>query len=151
MKKLFCMMALITCAAISAGARAQEFSTDPRQPTPLQSANIAGRIAPAAASVSAPAAAGTFKTADAAARALYRAWRAKSEAGASSAADADAVEKLFSVRWRAMKFKGCHKREEGDFECVYEDARNDLSLAMLAEKAGRGYRIKSLSFSSEAM
>ena len=149
MRKLLLSLTLATCA-FGAGARAQEFSTDPRRPTPLQSANVAGRITPAAASVSAPAA-GTFKTAGAAAQALYRAWRAKSEAGAAAAAEAEAVEKLFGVPWRAMKFKGCHKREEGDFECVYEDARGDLSLAMLAEVAGRGYRIKSLSFSSEAM
>ena len=147
----FSLAVVLSLGGAAAGdARAQEVSTDPRQPTPLHSANVAGRITPAAASVSAPAA-GIFKTADAAARRLYLAWRAKDKTGAASAADAEAVEKLFGVRWRAMKFKGCRKREEGDFECVYEDARNDLSLAMLAERAGRGYRIKSLSFSSEAM
>jgi hypothetical protein len=148
MRELLLTLTLATCA-FGAGARALGFSTAPRRPTPLHSAGITGRMTPRAASVSAPAH-GSFKTADAAARALYRAWRAKSEAGAAAAADAAAVEKLFGVPWRTMKFKGCHKREEGDFECVYEDARNDLSLAMLAEVAGRGYRIKSLSFSSEA-
>lgn len=93
----------------------------------------------------------TFRTADAAARKLYGAWRAKDRAGAGAAADREAVEKLFAVRWRAMKFKGCHKREEGDYECIYRDARNDISLAMLAANTARGYRIKSLSFSTEAM
>lgn len=92
-----------------------------------------------------------FNTADAAAQKLYAAWRAKDKAGAGAAADKEAVEKLFSVRRRAMKFEGCQKREEGDFECIYRDARNDISLAMLAEKTGRGYRIKSLSFSTEAV
>lgn len=92
-----------------------------------------------------------FKTADAAAQKLYGAWRAKDKAGAGAAADREAVEKLFSVRRRAMKFEGCQKREEGDFECIYRDARNDISLAMLAAKTLRGYRIKSLSFSTEAM
>ena len=49
-----------------------------------------------------------------------------------------------------MVFKGCSKREEGDFECLYEDRKNDLTLAMLTKMTRRGYRIKSLSFSSEA-
>jgi hypothetical protein len=62
-----------------------------------------------------------------------------------------AVRKLFSVRWRKMVFKGCRKREESDYECLYEDRKNDLSLAMLTRITRRGYLIESLSFSSEAI
>lgn len=92
-----------------------------------------------------------FKTPQASARALYQAWRKGNRAAASHAATSGAVEKLFGVRQRKMVFKGCHKREEGDYECLYEDTQNDLTLAMLTEKARGGYRIKSLSFSTEAI
>lgn len=109
------------------GAQAQEFSTDPRRGSSV------------------------FRTADEAAQRLYQAWRTKNRAAAASAADAAAWEKLFGVRWRAMRFGGCQKREEGDFECFYSDVRNDLSLAMLAGKTQLGFWIRSLSFSSEAM
>ncbi|MBX7173993.1 MAG: hypothetical protein K1X72_23685 [Pyrinomonadaceae bacterium] len=91
-----------------------------------------------------------FRMPDAAAQTLYNAWRTKSRTKAKSAAVKSAVEKLFSVRPRVMKFKGCSKREEGDFECIYEDAKNDVTVAMLIENTGRTYIVKSLSFSSES-
>lgn len=91
-----------------------------------------------------------FKTAEASAQALYNAWRTKSKTKAKRAATESAVEKLFGVRRRMMKFKGCTKREEGDFECIYEDAKNDLTLAMLLDSLRRGFVVKSVSFSSEA-
>jgi hypothetical protein len=91
-----------------------------------------------------------FKTPTAAAQALYGAWSAKNRTKAQQAASTEAVEKLFSVKRRVMKFKGCQKREEGDFECLYEDKKNDLQMAMLLEISRRGYRINSISFSSEA-
>jgi hypothetical protein len=93
----------------------------------------------------------TVKTPAQAAKTLYGAWQAKSRAKAKTVANDEAVEKLFSVRWRKMSFKGCTKREEGDFECRYEDIKNDLSLAMLTQINRCGYRIKTLSFSSEAI
>lgn len=90
------------------------------------------------------------KTPRVAAQGLYNAWSKKSRKTARNFAASEAVEKLFGVKWRKMQFKGCAKREEGDFECIYEDKKLDLTLAMLTETTRRGYRIKSLSFSSEA-
>ena len=93
-----------------------------------------------------------FKTPQASAQALYQAWRKGNRAAASRAATSEAVAKLFGVRQRKMVFKGCHKREEGDYECLYEDTQNDIRLAMLTETTrSGGYRIKSLSFSTEAI
>jgi hypothetical protein len=91
-----------------------------------------------------------FKTPDETAQTLYNAWRTKNRFKAQAAATNEAIEKLFGVKRRVMKFKGCHKREEGDFECLYEDQKNDFQMAMLVEVSRRGYRIKSVSFSSEA-
>ena len=82
---------------------------------------------------------------------LYQAWRLKNRKGMSKFAASKAVEKLFSVRWRKMQFKGCENRQEGGFECIYLDNKNDLSLAMIIEggvSAG-GYHVESVSFSSE--
>ena len=60
------------------------------------------------------------------------------------------VGKLFGVRWRAMRPKGCERRDEGGFQCVYYDAANDLSLAInVAGGASAGYGVESVSFSSE--
>ena len=82
---------------------------------------------------------------------LYQAWRLKSRAAAFKIADKDVVDKLFGVRWRAMKFEGCHHRDEGGFECVYRDAKNDFSMAMIVDGGVSvgGYNVASLSFSSE--
>ena len=90
------------------------------------------------------------KTPTSAAQGLYNAWSKNNRRAARGFAAAGAIEKLFGVNRRKMQFKGCAKREEGDFECIYEDKKLDLSMAMLTEKTRRGYRIKSLSFSSEA-
>ena|ERR1044072_953320 len=84
------------------------------------------------------------------AQTLYRAWQAKNRFKAQQAATNEVVEKLFGVKRRVMQFKGCHKREEGNFECLYKDKKTDFTMAMLIEVARGGYRIKSLSFSSEA-
>jgi len=92
-----------------------------------------------------------FKTPEQAAATLYSAWRSTNRAKAKTVTGVQNIEKLFSVRPRTMKFNGCTKREEGDFECIYEDHKIDLTLAMLTTRVTRrGYRIRSLSFSSEA-
>ncbi len=81
---------------------------------------------------------------------LYEAWRAGRRAAALRVATAEAVDKLFGVRRRAMKFEGCRSREEGGFQCVYRDARLDLSLAMEVDGgASAGYSVTSVSLSSE--
>lgn len=81
---------------------------------------------------------------------LYNAWRAGSRSAALRVATPEAVDKLFGVRRRAMRFEGCHNKEEGGFQCVYRDARLDLSLAMEVDGgASAGYSVTSVSFSSE--
>jgi hypothetical protein len=62
----------------------------------------------------------------------------------------ETVDKLFSVRWRAMRSKGCRRRDEGGFQCIYYDAKNDLSLAINVDGgASAGYGVESVSFSTE--
>jgi hypothetical protein len=82
---------------------------------------------------------------------LYQAWRANGRAAARKVADPDAVDKLFGVKWRVMKFEGCQQRDEGGFECIYRDLKNDFSLAMIVEGGASlgGYNVASLSFSTE--
>lgn len=82
---------------------------------------------------------------------LYQAWHFKARRSALKIAEKKAVDKLFSVRWRVMKFEGCNRRDEGGFECIYRDAKNDLSLAMIIDGGVSvgGYNVTSLSFSSE--
>jgi hypothetical protein len=86
-----------------------------------------------------------------AARRLYEAWRARDRRAALKIADKAAVDKLLSVRWRAMRAKGCEHRDGGEgFQCVYEDARRDLRLAVIVEGgASAGYGVTAVSFSSE--
>jgi hypothetical protein len=109
-------------------------------------------LACAAVKAQPPAASGQqiFKTPNEAAQSLCAAWRAKNRGKAQQSASPEAVDKLFGVKGRLMKFKGCHKREEGDFECLYEDRRIDFTMAFLVEVARRGYSVRSVSFSSEA-
>ena len=82
---------------------------------------------------------------------LYQAWHLRSQKSALKIADKNAVEKLFSVRWRPMKFEGCNHRDEGGFECIYRDAKNDFSMAMILDGGVSvgGYNVVSLSFSTE--
>lgn len=82
---------------------------------------------------------------------LYQAWRGKRKAAAANFARQEAIDKLFSVRRQKMTFKGCTKSERGEFECVYENKKLDLSLAMIVKSYRAGYRVASVSFSSEAI
>lgn len=93
----------------------------------------------------------THKTPQAAAQSLYQAWRVKNRKTALKVADKSAVDKLFSTRWRALKFKGCTNRDEGGFECIYNDAKLDLSIAFILDggASAGGYSVVSVSFSSE--
>ncbi len=85
------------------------------------------------------------------ARQFYDAWHANSRNAALQVADKQAVDKLFGVHWHAMAFDGCHPRDEGGFECVYKDAKDDFSLAMILDGGASlgGYDVVSVSFSSE--
>ena len=85
------------------------------------------------------------------AKQVYDAWHAGARKAALKVADKHAVDKLFGVRWRAMAFKGCSQRDEGGFECIYTDAKNDFSLAMIVDGGASlgGYNMASVSFSSE--
>jgi hypothetical protein len=91
------------------------------------------------------------KTPDAAAKGFYRAWRTKSFKSARNYAEAGAIDKFFGVRRHVLTFKGCTKNDEGDFECIYENSRLDLSFAMIVKSFRRGYRVASITFSSEAI
>lgn len=103
----------------------------------------------AAATAATPAA--SSKSPKAVAQRLYQAWRLRTRVSAQRVAAPEAVDKLFGVKWRSMAFKGCRQREEGGFECVYHDAKNDFSLAMIVEGGASmgGYNVASLSFSTE--
>ena len=85
------------------------------------------------------------------ARQFYDAWHAHSRKAALKVADKDAVDKLFGAHWHAMAFDGCHQRDEGGFECVYKNAKDDFSLAMIVDGGASlgGYNVVSVSFSSE--
>lgn len=93
----------------------------------------------------------TRKSPQAAAQTFYQAWRVKNRRAALKIARKSAVNKLFSTRWRAMRFQGCTRRDEGGFECVYLDAKLDLSIAFILDSGASagGYSILSVSFSSE--
>lgn len=94
--------------------------------------------------------AGRISDPQVAAARLYEAWQGGRRSAALRVATPEAVEKLFGVRRRAMKFEGCRNKEEGGFQCVYRDARLDLSLAMEVDGgASAGYSVTSVSFSSE--
>ena len=92
-----------------------------------------------------------IKTPEEAAKGLYKAWISRSRRTADKFARTEAVDKLFGVNRHTMTFKGCHKREEGDFECIYKNQKLDLSFAMIVKIFRAGYRVTSVSFSSEAV
>jgi hypothetical protein len=92
-----------------------------------------------------------IKTRQTAAQGLYQAWSKKRRKTAQNYAPQDAIDKLFGVTRRAMKFKGCSKMEEENLECIYEDKKNDLSVAMIVKIFGVGCRVTEVSFSSEAI
>ncbi len=58
------------------------------------------------------------------------------------------MDNLFSVKWRPIKFKSCDRRDEGGFECIYQDTRIDLSLSMIVEDgvSAGGYNVASVAF-----
>ena len=97
----------------------------------------------------------TFKTPQAAAKALYAAWRTKSKTKARAAADSRAVEKLFGAKFQPKwKFAGCRdesETEKGLFQCIYKDSADDLlSVAFDTYKTKRGWRIRWLTFGAES-
>jgi hypothetical protein len=92
-----------------------------------------------------------IKTPQAASNGLFQSWSAKNKIRAQKFARNEAVDKLFSINSQRMTFKGCSKREEGDYECVYENKKLDLTMAMIVKMFRSGYRVTEVSFSSEAI
>ena len=93
-----------------------------------------------------------IKTPQEAANGLYQAWSIKNKTRAQKFGRAEAVDKLFGVRRQKMTFKGCTKRaDEGDYECLYENKKLDLTMAMIVKIFRVGYKVTELSFSSEAI
>ena len=92
-----------------------------------------------------------IKTPQEASKGLYQAWSKRQRKAVQNYARAEAVEKLFSARRQNMVFKGCTKLEEGDYECIYENKKLDLSVAMLVKIYRVGYRVAEVSFSSEVI
>jgi hypothetical protein len=92
-----------------------------------------------------------IKTPQEAAKGFFQAWNSKNQKAAQKYARAAAIEKLFGVRRQKMIFKGCTKREEGDYECIYENKKLDLSMAMIVKIFRVGYKVTEVSFSSEAI
>ena len=85
-----------------------------------------------------------------AAQRLYQAWKTHDRAAALRVAPADAVDKLLGVKWRPMRSKGCRQRDEGGFQCVYEDPKLDLRVAFTIDGGvSAGYGVSAVSFSSE--
>lgn len=81
---------------------------------------------------------------------LYNAWKGRNRGTALKVAGRETVDKLLSVRWRAMQSKGCARRDEGGFKCIYYDAKNDLALSIDVDGgASAGYAVESVSFSTE--
>ena len=91
------------------------------------------------------------KTPPEAAKGFYQAWSKKSRKTATKFAEKDAIDKLFGVNRHPLTFKGCTKNDEGNFECIYENKKLDLSFAMIVKSFRSGYRVTSISFSSEAI
>lgn len=95
-----------------------------------------------------------FKTPQAAANALYTAWRTKNKVKAKAAADNAAIEKLFGAKFQPKwKFAGCNDAtdtEKGLFQCVYKDVSDNLlSVAFDTFKTKKGWRVRSLTFGAE--
>ena len=95
-----------------------------------------------------------FKTPQAAANALYAAWRTKNKVKAKTAADAAAINKLFGTKFQSKwKFAGCNDEsdtEKGLFQCVYKDSSDDvLAVAFDTFKTKKGWRVRSLTFGAE--
>lgn len=95
-----------------------------------------------------------YKTPQAAAKALYEAWHAKSKTKARAAADDKAVAKLFGTNFIARRrFANCadeSETEKGLFVCVFEDPTDDLlNVAFETIKKGKGWRVRWVTFAAE--
>lgn len=92
-----------------------------------------------------------IKTPQEAAKGLYQAWSRKSRRTAEKFARAEAIDKLFGVQRHSMVFKGCTEHGKFEYECIYQNKKLDLSFAMIVKSFRAGYRVASVSFSSEAI
>ena len=99
---------------------------------------------------SAPAQPGKITDYQVAAQRLYQAWKTHDRTAALRVAPKEAVDKLLGVKWRPMRAKGCHQREEGGFQCLYQDPKLDLRVAFTIDGGvSAGYGVSAVSFSSE--
>jgi hypothetical protein len=95
-----------------------------------------------------------YATPQAAAKALYAAWKTKNKGKAKLAAENKAIDKLFEANFQPKwKFAGCNdesESEKGLFQCIYKDATDDLlSVAFDTVKTKRGWRVRWLTFGAE--
>jgi hypothetical protein len=143
------LLLLLLCAHLPSGfSRSRRPPSLPALEAGAATAAAAAAAAPSAATVAAQP--GKITAPGVAASRLYNAWRRKNRLAALSVATDETVSKLFGVRWRPMRSRGCRVRDEGGFQCIYYDAKSDLSLAInVGGGASAGYSVESVSFSSE--
>lgn len=96
----------------------------------------------------------SFKTPQAAANALYSAWKTKNKTQARKVADEKAINKLFGAKFQPKwKFAGCNDESEtqkGLFQCIYKDSSDSvLSVAFDTFKTKKGWRVRWLTFGAE--
>jgi hypothetical protein len=83
------------------------------------------------------------KTPEAAARALYNAWKAKDRQAALKVATPAAVNALFADKFFPMQFVECRKGEE--VFCTFDYEAGGLFMLMEGD-AARGYRVKAIDY-----
>lgn len=83
------------------------------------------------------------KSPEAAARALYNAWKAKDRQAALKVATPAAVKALFADKFFPMKFVECRKDEE--LSCLFDYEAGGLFMLMQGD-AARGYRVKAIDY-----
>jgi hypothetical protein len=83
------------------------------------------------------------KTPEAAARALYNAWKAKDRQAALKVATPAAVNALFADKFFPMQFVECRKGEE--VFCTFDYEAGGLFMMMEGD-AARGYRVKAIDY-----
>jgi hypothetical protein len=82
---------------------------------------------------------------EAAAKALYNAWKRNNRRAALQVASASAVNKVFRTRYSGpgWEFNGCEKRA-GGYDCFYRYEGGGVNMRVTGGAAG--YRVRSVSF-----
>ncbi|MDJ1495725.1 hypothetical protein QNI19_22505 [Cytophagaceae bacterium DM2B3-1] len=96
----------------------------------------------------------TYATPQAAAKALFEAWRTKNRTKALQVANDESVDKLMGTIFRKQrKLTECHDAsdtEKGLYYCVYGDSEDELlSVAFYMTKTRKGWKVKRVSFAAE--